>query len=152
MERIMTTFRISAVALGMASALALTAIPATAGPLMPNQAAVKAAAPDQGTDVQWRGRRGHHRGWGPGIGIGAGIAAGALIGSAVAAQPYYGGGYYYEEPVYGPGYGAPVYAQPYGYDTPYYAPVAPSRGYGYRGGNYCEEGYRRVQCSQGGGY
>ena len=53
----------------------------------------------------------HH--WGPGVGIAAGIAAGALIGSAVAAQPYYGG--YYAEPGYG-------YAGPsYGY---YEAPVA----------------------------
>ena len=142
----MTTFRISAVALGMASALALTAIPASAGPLMPNQAAVKAAAPDQGTDVQWRGRRGYNRGWGPGIGIGAGIAAGALIGSAVAAQPYYGG--YYEEPVYGPGYGAPVYAQPYGYEP------APTYGYGYPPPTYSySPGYSRSgRCMTDEGY
>jgi hypothetical protein len=130
----MKTLKTSAIVLGMASAIALTAVPASAGPLMPNQAAVKAAAPDQGTDVQWR----RHRGWGPAVGIGAGIAAGALIGSAVASRPYYGG-YYYEEP---------VYAAPYAYDAPYaYEPVAPTWGYGYRGSGYCEEGYRRVPCS-----
>src|SRR5882762_11401705 len=113
----MKTLKTSAIVLGMASAMALTAVPASAGPLMPNQAAVKDAAPDQGTDVQWR----RHRGWGPAVGIGAGIAAGALIGSAVASRPYYGG-YYYEEP---------VYAAPYAYDAPYaYEPVAPTWGYG----------------------
>lgn len=139
----MNTLKTSAIVLGMASALALTAIPTTAGPLMPNQAAVKAAAPDQGTDVQWRGRRGHQRGWGPGIGIGAGIAAGALIGSAVAAQPYYGGGYYYEEP----GYGAPVYAQPYGYEP------APSYGYGYPPPTYSYSPYSRSgRCMTDEGY
>jgi hypothetical protein len=114
-------------ALALAGAVALTATSASA---------------------QWRGHRGNH--WGPGVGIGAGIAAGALIGSAVAARPYYGGGYYYAEPSYG-------YAQPsYGY---YDAPVAgyyyddtqsrsPSRNWGYRyncGGSYgqgrdCSEG------------
>ena len=133
----MNTLKTSAIALGMASAMALTAVPAFAGPLMPNQAAVKAAAPDQGTDVQWR----RHRGWGPGvgIGIGAGIAAGALVGSAVAGSPYYGG-YYYEEP---------VYATPYAYQ-----PVYPSYGYGYNGWRYGEcftdEGYgRRTPCDAG---
>jgi hypothetical protein len=56
--------------------------------------------------AQWRGHRGHHH-WGPGVA--AGVMAGALIGSAVAARPYYGGGYYYAEP--SPSYGyyeAPV--------------------------------------------
>lgn len=136
----MKTLKTSAIALGMASAMAFTAVPASAGPLMPNQAAVKAAAPDQGTDVQWR----RHRGIGPAVGLG--IAAGALVGAAVASRPYYGG-YYYEEPVYATPYvyDAPVYAQPYGYE-----PVAPTWGYGYRRG-YCEEGYRRVPCS-GSGY
>src|SRR6266850_7327207 len=99
----MKTLKTSAIVLGMASAMALTAVPASAGPLMPNQAAVKAAAPDQGTDVQWR----RHRGWGPGIGFG--LAAGALVGAAVASRPYYDGSYY-------GGYGyydATVYATPY---------------------------------------
>jgi hypothetical protein len=146
MERIMTTFKISAVALGMASALALTAIPASAGPLMPNQAAVKAAAPDHGTDVQWR----RHRGWGPAVGIGAGLAAGALIGSVVASQSY-GSGYYYEEPGYGPGYGAPVYAQPYGYAPMYEAPVS---AYGYPPPTYSySPGYSRSgRCTTDEGY
>lgn len=132
----MNTFKTSAIALGMASALALVAIPASAGPLMPNQAAVKAAAPDQATDVQWR----RHRGWGPAVGIGAGIAAGALIGSAVASRPYYGG-YYYEEP---------VYATPYAYEPVYpsYGYVPAYRPWGYSGDYACEEGYRRVPCTR----
>ena len=142
----MTRITNRTIAFGFAGALALgISGAASAGPLPTGTATVKSAVTDQVTDVQWRGRhhRGH-RGWGPGIGIGAGIAAGALIGSAVASRPYYGG-YYYEEP---------VYAAPYAYETPYaYEPVYPSYGYrGTYGRNYCEEGYRRVQCSQGGGY
>jgi hypothetical protein len=143
MEKIMNTFKSSAIVLGMASAITFAVLPASAGPLMPNQAAVKAAAPDQGTDVQWR----RHRGWGPGIGIGAGLAAGALIGAAVASRPYYDG--YYGGYGY---YDAPVYATPYAYE-PVYPAYGYRYGYGYGySGNACEEGYRRVQCSAGGGY
>lgn len=135
----MTILKTSAAALAVSLAFA---VPASAGPLPTGTATIKDATADHVTDVQWRGRH-HHRGWGPGIGIGAGIAAGALIGSAVAARPYYGGGYYYDEP---------VYAQPYAYEA---EPVYPTYSYGYRrgyGSNYCEEGYRRVPCTQGGGY
>jgi hypothetical protein len=88
--------------------------------------------------AQWR-RQG---GWGWGPGIAAGVATGALIGSAVAARPY--GGYYY-----GGGYGyydEPVYAAPYAYS---YGPGYGSWGYNR---NVCYEGYRRVSCTQGGGY
>jgi hypothetical protein len=87
--------------------------------------------------AQWR----RHGGWGWGPGIAAGVATGALIGSAVAARPYgyYGGGYggYYDEP---------AYAAPYGYS---YRPGYGSWGYS---SNYCREGYRRVACTQGGGF
>ncbi len=136
----MTSIRNRAIAFGLAGAFALgMSASASAGPLPTGTATVKQATTDHVTDIRWRGR-GH--GWGPGIGIGAGIAAGALIGSAVAARPYgyYDGGYYYDEP---------VYAAPYAYE-----PVYPSSGYryGYGSSNYCQEGYRRVPCTQGGGY
>jgi hypothetical protein len=69
-----------------------------------------------------------------------------LLGAAVASRPYYGGYYggygYYDEP---------VYAAPYAYDAPIYsAPVYGS--WGYRGYNRCQEGYRTVACTQGGGF
>jgi hypothetical protein len=126
MESNMTKIRTAGLAL--AGILAITATTATSA------------------SAQWRGHHGG-RGFGPAIGIGAGIAAGALIGSAVAAQGY-GPNYYYDEPVYGPAYGAPVYAQPYGYEQAYpveqqyYAPT-------YRSGRcYTDEGYgRRRSCS-----
>jgi hypothetical protein len=131
MEQNMTKFRTAGLAL--AGILAITAATAT------------------DASAQWRRHGGH--GWGPAVGIGAGIAAGALIGSAVAARPYGYGGYgYYDEP---------VYAAPYAYDsgpTYYTAPVAgPYYGnYGYNSYGYssnrCQEGYRRVACTQGGGF
>ena len=70
----------------------------------------------------WRGR-----GWG----IGAGLVAGALIGSAIAARPYYYG------PAY-PAYGAYYPPSPYYYGPPtVYAPVAAvPYGYGNGYGNY----------------
>ncbi len=115
----------------------------TAGLALAGILAVTAASVSDAS-AQWRGHRGHHHGgWGPGIGIGAGIAAGALIGSAVAARPYYGGGYYYDEP---------VYAQPYGYAEPYAYDAGPTYYRGSYGRNYCNEGYRRVPCTQGGGF
>jgi hypothetical protein len=110
-------------ALALAGALALTATSASA---------------------QWRGHRGHHgHHWGPGIA--AGVVTGALIGSAVAARPYYGDGYYYADPA--PSYGyyeAPVSG--YYYDDTQVR--SPSRNWGYRyncGGSYgqgrdCSEG------------
>jgi len=111
----------------------------TAGLALAGLLAVTAATATS-AEAQWRR---HHWGWGPGIA--AGLATGALVGAAVAARPY---GYYYGEPGY-------AYADPYVYDTgPFYS--APVYGtYGYRGwghSNFCMEGYRRVACSQGGGY
>lgn len=115
----------------------------TAGLALAGILAVTAASVTDAS-AQWRGHR-HGGGWGPGIGIGAGIAAGALIGSAVAARPYgyYDGGYY-GSGYYSDGYyDAPVAAVPYygGY-----------RSYGGWGNNSCYEGYRRVPCTQGGGF
>jgi hypothetical protein len=134
MEQHMTKFRSAGLAL--AGILAITAASAT------------------DASAQWR----RHGGWGPAVGIGAGIAAGALIGSAVAARPYGYGGYGYGGYGY---YDEPVYAAPYAYDsgpTYYTAPVAgPYYGnYGYNSWGYssnrCQEGYRRVACTQGGGF
>jgi hypothetical protein len=83
--------------LGLAAAMALSvATPAAAAPVLTNTTAVKAAVPDDATQVRWRGRgRGH---WAPGV-VG-GLAAGALIGGAIAASPYYHGGYYAYDPYY----------------------------------------------------
>jgi hypothetical protein len=125
-------------ALGLAGALSLAAVPGFAGPLMSGSAAIKNAAPDHVTDVRWRGR-------GPGPGLAFGLAAGALIGAAVAAQPY-GPGYYAEGP-----YDGPVYAEPQEYGPVYSAPVYSAPGYyapGYYGGRcYTDEGYgRRRPC------
>lgn len=58
------------------------------------------AAVSTPAEAQWR--RGYRGGWGPGIA--AGVVGGALLGSALAARPYYGGAYYdpyYAAPVYG---------------------------------------------------
>jgi hypothetical protein len=142
MEQVMNIISNRAAALGVLSALAIAvAAPAWAGPLPTNTAAVKAAAPGQVTDIRWRGGRGI----GPGLAFG--LAAGALAGAAVAAQPY-GPGYYYEEPVYGPGYGAPVYAQPYGYEPVYPVQQYYAPGYRYGGQCFTDEGYgRRRPCS-----
>ena len=69
----------------------------------------------------WRGG-GWGRGWGWG-GVGAGLAAGAIIGGALAAPYYYGGGYYG---------GGPYYA------NPYYA----------KGPGYNDDEVRRWRCSR----
>ena len=42
------------------------------------------------------GYRGYRGGWGWGGGVAAGVATGALLGSALAAQPYYAPGPYYD--------------------------------------------------------
>lgn len=140
----MNTIRNRIAAFGVTGALAIAA-PAWAGPLPTGTATVKAAASDQITDVQWRGR-GHHRGIGPGIAFG--LAAGALAGAAIASQPYGPGYGYYEEPVYAAPYGyEPMYEAPvsaYGYPPPTY-----SYGLGYSRGARCttDEGYgRRTAC------
>jgi hypothetical protein len=129
------------IALGFAGALSIgAAAPSFAGPLMSSGAAVRTAAPDHVTDVQWRGRG---RGIGPGLAFG--LAAGALVGAAVASRPY-GPDYYYEG---GPAYGAyegPVYAEPDVYAPVYQTPryYAPSYGYGQC---YTNDGYgRRLPC------
>jgi hypothetical protein len=69
----------------------------------------------------WHGGGG---GWHGGAGFPAAAFAGALIGGAIAAAPYYGGGYY------------PYYNDDYGYSAPYYGDPAPYYGYSpryYRG-------------------
>jgi len=88
--------------------------------------------------VQWR------RGWGWG-GVGLGLAAGAIIGSAIAANSYYGGygyGYpaygYYSYPAYSYGYPA---AYSYGYASYGYAPAY--YGYAYAPRVYYRRYYRR---------
>jgi len=134
------TIESRAIALGIAGALALAVtVPAAAGPVFSNTTTVKNAVAENVTDVRWRGR-----GVGPGIGLG--IAAGALVGAAVAGSAY-GPNYYYDEPGYAPGYGAPVYAQPYGYGQEYgYEPAYPTRQY------YGSRAYRSGQCSTDEGY
>ena len=105
-------------------------------------ALVLTAASVTSASAYWRG----YRGWGWGPGIVAGLAAGALIGSAVAARPYYYGPpyptyptYYVAPPVL---YGAPVAAVPYGY-----AGYAGYYGYGGYGGYYGYNGYYGSSCS-----
>jgi hypothetical protein len=84
--------------------------------------AIKNAAPAAVESVQWRrgwgggwGWRGRGWGWG---GAAAGFVAGAVVGSAIAAGPYYYG--------YGPYYPGPYYAAP----PVAYGPPAPGYGYG----------------------
>ena len=85
-----------AVGLGFAAAMALSVAPAAAAPVLTNTTAVKAAVPDDATQVRSRGRAWRGHGWVPGAA--AGLAAGAVIGGAVAASPYYHGGYYAYDP------------------------------------------------------
>jgi hypothetical protein len=84
--------------------------PAIAAPVTPLSAAVKPMA-QEGDLVQvrfggWHGGGWHGGGWRGGPGFAAGALAGALIGGAVAAPYYYGGGYY---PYRAYGYGYPAY-------------------------------------------
>src|SRR3954451_879064 len=74
-----------AVAFGLAGAMTLAAAaPSFAAPVLSNTAAVKAAVPNQTTDVAWRGR---------GLAAAcAGFAAGAVIGAAAAGAA--GAGYF----------------------------------------------------------
>lgn len=96
MRRLLT----GTLALGVAAPLMLGALaPATAQIARPLAAQIAPVGDDLVTPVRWRG------GWG----VGAGVAAGLLLGGALAARPYYYGGYY--------GYG-PYYAPPYAYGPP----------------------------------
>jgi hypothetical protein len=54
----------------------------------------QADASSQISKVWWGWRGGRWGWWGPGAVIG-GLAAGAIVGSAIAAPPYYGPGPYY---------------------------------------------------------
>ena len=114
----LTRMRISALALGVAGMVLAASQPAAAAPVATNTAALKAAAPDATTDVQYRRYR---RNWvGPAIGLG-------IIGAGIAAAtaPRY---YYYDEPY---AYYAPraFYAEPRAlYADPY--PYAYGNGYG----------------------
>jgi hypothetical protein len=101
------------------------ATPSLAGSLPSAAAGIKAAAPDNVTDVRWR--RGYG-GWG--WHGGAGLAAGALLGAGIAAAT--APRYYYP-------HGAYAYGEPYAYGGPVY--VAPYSSYGYP-----------YQCGHDGGY
>lgn len=127
-------------AIGFASALALgVASPAVAAPVMSSTHAVKAAAPDHVTDIQWR--RGRN--------IGPAVAAGAILGAtagviagATAYPGYYGAPYgYYEAPVATYGYyEAPVATYEYAPGPTYYAP-APQYAPRYYGGSCRDDRY-----------
>ena len=110
--------------------------PAVAAPVTSLSAAAKPVAQERDlVQVRYGGWHGGGGGWHGGRGFPAAAFAGALIGGAIAAAPYYGGGYY---PSYDDDYG---YAAPYGYSAPYYGDPAPYYGYSpryYRGCNpYC---------------
>jgi len=94
------------------SALAFTAVAASAQLARPQTAISVAGDNNLVTDVQWRGRgwRGGYRGYrgyryGPGVGLGLGLATGAIIGGALAApryyDPYYAPRAYYTGPAGG---------------------------------------------------
>jgi len=96
-------------------------------------------------------------GWG---GVGAGLAAGAIIGTAIAANSYYGGydygypsySYGYGYPSYGYGYGYPSYGYSgYGYSGYGYASAYYGGGYGYSGYGYANPYYGRRFYAYGGG-
>ena len=119
-----TTSRASALALGLAGAVAL-ASPSLAAPVFSSAAGVKAAASDNVVDVRWR------RGGGGAVaaGVAAGLFAGAAL-SAATAPRYYGypyGAYAYDYPAYPaysysyPAYGAYANAPVYGWGFSSYA-------------------------------
>jgi len=125
--------------------IALAAVPASA---MPANLALKNAAPGAVENVRWGGwHGGGWRGgaWGWGLG---GFAAGAIIGSAIAAPYYYGGGYPYG--YYGgyPAYGYPPPPPPAGY---YGGPAAYGGGPVAGGGDpgYCAQRYKSYDPSTG---
>ena len=106
--------------------------PAMAAQVTSLSAAARPAAQDNDL-VQVRfggwhgGGGGWHGGWHGGAGFPAAAFAGALIGGAIAAAPYYGGGYY-------PSYDADYGYSAYGYSAPYYGDPTPY--YGTRPGYY----------------
>lgn len=120
-----TNLTAKALALGLAGAATFGAMtPASAAPVPTSSTAVKAAAPDQTTDVYWR--RG---GWGWG---GPALAAGIIGGVALAATaPYYYGGY---APAYYPYAYAPAPAYGYGPYYGYRRAYVVRRPYAYWGG------------------
>jgi hypothetical protein len=128
----MSNLRKLAVALLCGAGVALTAMNASA---MPVNAGLNTVAPGAVETVRWGGR-----GWGWGLG---GFAAGAIIGSAIAAPYYYGGGYPYGAyyPAY-PAYGYPPPAAPY-YGGPAYG-AAPGGDPG-----YCAQRYRSYDPATG---
>ena len=93
----------------------------------------------------WRGG-GWHGGWhhggswhgGRGIGLGLGLATGAIVGSALAAPYYYGGG----------GYGYGPYAYDEGYDGAYAAAPAYSSGDD-RDDAYCAQRFKSYDPGSG---
>jgi hypothetical protein len=104
-----------AVAVSLAGAVSLAALPVQAAPLTSLSAAAKPTTQDTGAiqQVRWGG----WHGGGFGFGIGA-LAAGALIGAAISSPYYYGAyPYYAGYPYYGYGYGYPY---GYTYTTTYY--------------------------------
>jgi hypothetical protein len=108
---------------------------------------VAAAAWGGGCGADWDGGCGV--GWGGGCGGGCvaswgwgglGLAAGAVVGTVLAAAPYYGGYY---------GYGYPYYGSGYGYDSSYGGDGYGS-GYGYP--SYTAYGYSSPYDGHGYGY
>jgi hypothetical protein len=117
---------------------------------------VAAAAWGGGCGADWDGGCGAGCGGGCGAGCGGGcgaswgwgglgLAAGAVIGTALAAAPYYGGYYGYGYPYYGSGYGSGYY----GYDSGYGGDGYGS-GYGYP--SYTAYGYSSPYDGHGYGY
>jgi hypothetical protein len=88
----------SIIALAVAGALSVAALPVTAAPLSSSAANLHPAKTSVVEQVRWRG----------GGAVIGGIAAGMILGGIIASSPYYYGGPYY--------YGPPPYYAP----SPYY--------------------------------
>jgi hypothetical protein len=109
-----------AILAGVAGTLALGTIsPSHASPVSTGAAALKAAVPNDVTDVRWRGR-----GWGY---YGGGFATGLAIGALAARPYYYGYGPYYDPYYYGPPPAAYVAPPAPAYVAPYPDPNGPVR-------------------------
>ena len=115
---------VAAGALGFAGAVAIaTASPSWAAPVLQDMAAIKTAASNQVTDVQY-----HHRGY-----------YGRGYGRGYYGRGYYGQGYYPRRGYYGYpyrryGYPNPYYSYPYGnysYAYPYAYPYPYAYGFGF---------------------